>query len=719
MKWIWLLVILLLMESSQGNILIVDPNASGGFKTVSQAVLLAQDGDTILVKPGEYGGILVDRTLRIIGSNRTDSVIKGNRDGNAIRITAPGCVIENLSLIGMGRSQVLSVESSDNLIQRCVLKGSIGANIREDNNSIEECQIDCEIGMELVCSGCSILNSTFHGNKGLLIKNSSLNEVSNCIFLTQTGMEIISSSKNTLAGNNLNGQDFGIVLSESSENWIERNKISGLYFSGIDLLASNGNNISQNYINSCKLGISLRGSYNNSLIDNLCMNNERAGIYSNGSRNNKFLKNEFAGNGNGILLANSVFNRLDGNIAYGNTYGLSLRGSIQNVLRNNSLDANNYNIRIDSGEIANAHLASSSVEFYIQDIDRSNLADQKPICYLTDKKNLEVTERCGFVGLIGCNNITVQNQGISNNTAGIIVVNSTSCNIVASNISESEVGIQLVNSSDCMVMNSTAVDCLIGFLATVSNYCFLQDNNALGCKEVGFKIMDSLNLNLTLSKAISSGKGTSFINSRLCNLINCSFSLSRDEGITLVNSHKCLLAENDVQHNSQGLTITGSNACVVLNNIFKENKLEGLVLRQLSSAEITGNSAIANDQGIAIQSSEKVQLKSNNISQNKRYGLRMSFSSLCEITENNFTRNAISGVNLVDCKGNLLYRNVFVENGFQNALDNGNNQWDAGSRLGGNYWSDHKVLGNPGSSVKKISTRGIDKYPFQDPEGWK
>jgi parallel beta-helix repeat protein len=485
MKWFWPLAILLLVESTHGNTLIVDPYGSGEIKTISKAVLLAQDGDTILVKPGKYDGILIDRTLRIIGLNGTNCVIEGNRDGNALRITAPGCVVENLSLLGTSRNQVLAVESSDNLIRRCTLKGSFGVTVREDNNSVEECQMDCEIGMELACSSCRILNSTFHGNKGLSFKNSSLNEVNNCNFLTQTGIELIHSSKNVLKNNDLNGQGFGIALSESSENQIERNNISGLYFSGIDILASNNNYISKNHITACKLGISLRGSHNNSLADNLCMKNERAGIYSNDSSNNNFLENELTGNGNGILLVNSASSLLDGNRANNNIYGVSLRGSVRNVLRNNFLDANNYSMRIDSGEISSTLLTSAVHEFYIQDIDRSNMADQNPICYLVSKKNLEVTDRCGFVGLICCSNITVQNQRISNSSVRILIVNSTGCDLIASNISKSEVGIELANSSDCEIIGNTAMNCLIGFLTTASEDGLFQNNTALCCHEMG------------------------------------------------------------------------------------------------------------------------------------------------------------------------------------------------------------------------------------------
>lgn len=61
----------------------------------------------------------------------------------------------------------------------------------------------------------------------------------------------------------------------------------------------------------------------------------------------------------------------------------------------------------------------------------------------------------------------------------------------------------------------------------------------------------------------------------------------------------------------------------------------------------------------------------------------------------------------------------FIDNGYpmlpQNAVDNGELRKDAGPAVGGNYWSDHPVSGNPGSDPKQVSTRGMDRYPFQDP----
>ncbi|MDD3973330.1 MAG: NosD domain-containing protein, partial [Methanothrix soehngenii] len=103
---------------------------------------------------------------------------------------------------------------------------------------------------------------------------------------------------------------------------------------------------------------------------------------------------------------------------------------------------------------------------------------------------------------------------------------------------------------------------------------------------------------------------------------------------------------------------------------------------------------------------------------NSRYGLRMSTSTSCNITGNEICSNQIAGINLVDCTDNFLYHNIIRDNLIQNAADNGNNHWDAGAEVGGNYWSDHAVVGDPGSVPRTIPAQGQDLYPFQHPGGW-
>jgi len=140
-------------------------------------------------------------------------------------------------------------------------------------------------------------------------------------------------------------------------------------------------------------------------------------------------------------------------------------------------------------------------------------------------------------------------------------------------------------------------------------------------------------------------------------------------------------------------------------------------------ATVSGNIARGNGDGVFLQSVERASLEGNNLSQNGRYGLRMSYSRDGKVAGNSFIQNGLGGANLIDCSGCSVYHNNFIENGNlmlpQNAVDNGNNEWDAGSEVGGNYWSDHQVEGNPGADPKQVPTKGTDRYPFQDPDGWK
>ncbi|HSD57783.1 MAG TPA: NosD domain-containing protein, partial [Methanotrichaceae archaeon] len=181
---------------------------------------------------------------------------------------------------------------------------------------------------------------------------------------------------------------------------------------------------------------------------------------------------------------------------------------------------------------------------------------------------------------------------------------------------------------------------------------------------------------------------------------------------------KCFLGKNEISLNERGIALSGSNACILTENQAVGNIQDGFYLEQLSSAELSENSARANGQGAFVHSSKRVKVEGNNLSENRKYGLRMSISSECNVTGNSFIGNEVSGANLVDCTGNFLYHNVFVENGFQNAVDNGENHWDAGPKIGGNFWSDHQVKGNPGNTPREIPSKGVDRYPFESPGGW-
>jgi len=709
MKLCVALILLLLVASCQARILIVDPGGSGDAKTLLAAFFLSGNGDTIQILPGDYDGAIVDKSVNISGTGTV--IVEGS-----LAVTAPGCRISGITIKARGKDACLSLASQDNQLVRCTIAGiATAVKVTGMNNSIRDCRIESPRGVEIFGAKNEVLDSTISSRTAIRINRTGGNMISGCQISAMQGVLIEDSEGNRIVNNTFSGDGFGVVLTRSHGNDVSQNNLTHGYVSGIDVVDSNKSNLTKNYITGGKVGISLRGSQNCSVSFNICEKNERAGIFVEGAYQNLLLCNNLSGNGNGILLQGSMENSLTSNQAYSNVYGISVRGCTKNMLRDNVLLQNIYNLRIDSGQ---GQSGSSNHVFFVQDIDRSNIADNKPICYLVGKADLMVPNDCGFLGLVSCKNISAANLILKNSSTGVLLVNSTNCNIQNASISRAETGFLLLDSQSCALSRSLAGDCKIGFAAIASSGCRFACDRARNCSAEGFRADGAEDLSLLGCEIRFCQSGIALHESRLCSIQNCSANDNQDDGVLLSKSHNCTLIGNAAFSNDRGISLTGSNSCRLLANNASENKLDGFSLQQLFYADVRNNTALRNGQGIYIQSSRLLNLTGNILGENSRFGLRMSNSKDCNITENNIYDNQIAGANLVDCVGNLLYYNIFAKNGMQNAADNGQNQWDGGPAAGGNYWSDHMIFGNPGNVAHQITGGGIDRYPFQDPWGW-
>jgi parallel beta-helix repeat protein len=709
MKLCALLLLLLLAASCQAKTLIVDPGESGDAKTLQAAVFLAGHGDTIQIQPGIYAGATVDKSVSISGNGPV--IVEG-----PLAITAPGCRISDITIKTDGKDAAVSFASLDNQLLRCTITGiATAVKVTGANNSIRDCRIDSPQGVEILGAKNEVLQSIISGSTAISINGTEGSRISGCQISALQGAQIVDSNGNTVINNAFSGDGYGVVLIRSHGNEVSHNKLSQGYVSGLDIVDSRSNNLTKNYITGGKVGISLRGSQNCIVSGNICEKNERAGIFAEGAYQNHLENNSLSDNGNGILLQGSGENSLIYNQAYRNIYGISLRGSTKNLLRENVLLENSYNLRIDPGQ---GQSASNNYDFFVHDIDMSNLADNKPICYLVGKADLMAPEDCGFLGIVSCKNISAANLNLKNSSTGVLMVNSTKCNILNSSISWAETGFYLLGSQACTVSRSLASDCRIGFAAEASSWCQFAYDRARNCSMEGFRAENTKDLSLLECKIQFCQRGIALHESRLCRIQNCSADNNQEEGIQLIKSYNCSLIGNAASSNNRGISLAGSNSCYLQANNASENRIDGFSLQQLSYANVQDNIALRNGQGIYVQSSRNLFLTGNIIGENSRFGLRMSSSKDSNITENNINDNGIAGANLVDCAGLLLYHNIFANNSIQNAVDNGQNRWDSGPAAGGNYWSDHFVSGNPGNAARNIPGGGVDRYPFQEPRGW-
>ena len=149
-------------------------------------------------------------------------------------------------------------------------------------------------------------------------------------------------------------------------------------------------------------------------------------------------------------------------------------------MTNNTLTNNTYNFGINGDQIS---------DFY-QNIDESNLVDNKPIYYWTnennapnDCKNAVISDlnNTGFVALVSCDNITVKNLNLHNNSHGILLVNTTNSKILnnTANLNGYEgISLHYYSSNNSLTNNTANSNSWNGIYLGSSSNNFLTNNTA-------------------------------------------------------------------------------------------------------------------------------------------------------------------------------------------------------------------------------------------------
>src|SRR5271157_2481867 len=152
----------------------------------------------------------------------------------------------------------------------------------------------------------------------------------------------------------------------------------------------------------------------------------------------------------GIWLMSSSNNTVSGNDASNNVYGIYLESSSSNTLKNNTMVDNTYNFGL---------VAGADISFFVNYVDTSNIVDGKPVYYLIDKLNVSVPLDAGYLALVNCTNITVQNLNLTSNEQGMLLAYTTFSTITGNNVTNSNNdGIELFQSSSNTVYGNNAAN---------------------------------------------------------------------------------------------------------------------------------------------------------------------------------------------------------------------------------------------------------------------
>jgi parallel beta-helix repeat protein len=276
------------------------------------------------------------------------------------------------------------------------------------------------------------------------------------------GIDLTSRSNVTIKNTRINAFWCSIYLSGSSGNSVSGNNITNNDYGILFLWSSNCNRISGNNITANK-------NHGISLFDS--------------SDNNSISGNNLRNNGEGIELWSSSSNSMVGNNITNMWDGITLTNSSNNKLRDNNMSDNQYNFGVYGLELSDL----------INDVDSSNTVDGKLVCYWVNRHDEVVPADAGYVAVVNSTDITVKNLDLKNNEQGILLAYSKNSTITGNNITNNWLGVESIESSNNSVVGNNITNSYYGILLGYSSNNTISGNNITANNYYGISLYSSSN----------------------------------------------------------------------------------------------------------------------------------------------------------------------------------------------------------------------------------
>jgi len=278
--------------------LTVDDDGGADYVRIQDAIDNATDGDTVRVFEGTYHeSINVSVSIDLMGDGPSTTMIDGGGEGDVMIITADRVNLSGFNITGAG-------------------SGMNDAGIKATSGFNRISNVNCS-----------------EGRTGISLEEGDNTTISNSSFRDNFLGVIILTSNNTVSGNNCSGSIYGISISGTVGSEMTKQ-----------------NTISNNHLISNSYGISCMRSGNSRISNNTILFNGFSGVYSLYCSWITIEDNLISGSMNGMFQVGGDNITLLRNKITGNTVGITLIGSVENISANRNFihDNTNYGINAES-----------------------------------------------------------------------------------------------------------------------------------------------------------------------------------------------------------------------------------------------------------------------------------------------------------------------------------------------------------------------------------
>ena len=283
--------------------------------SISQAVVQAQAGDTVLVQgPGVFHEhVVLAKSIRLLGTN--SPVIDADGSGTPLAITAPNGEARGLIIRNSGHDLTafdagIMITAPRATIRDCRVKvDAFGIYLRGAN--------ECVIARNAISGGTNLASSA-RGN----------------------GIHLWKAQRNRILDNTIHDKRDGMYFSYADDNLIAGNRVWDTRF-GIHYMYSHQNRLLTNFLTHNAVGATLMFSRHSVVEGNVVSANRRHGMVFKQLDNSQIRGNIVSGQNRGLFVQQANQNRFEGNIIATNDVGLYLSNSSeQNVFVGNAFIRN-------------------------------------------------------------------------------------------------------------------------------------------------------------------------------------------------------------------------------------------------------------------------------------------------------------------------------------------------------------------------------------------